>query len=69
VSDDPKSVPLPDEIPIPLNVLSRVIFASERAIEALQQHGYLERARRLDEAIGALSQEVLRRIGLWDDDE
>jgi len=62
-------VPLPDEVPIPLDVLRRVIASAERAIEALQHLGDLDGARRLDDAIGALSREVLRRIGLWDDDE
>jgi hypothetical protein len=62
-------VPLPDEVPIPLEILSRVTGAAERAIDALNDAGEINRARDLDEAIALLSDAILRYIGFLDDEE
>ena len=68
MSDGPRSIPLPAEITLSLDVIRSVVAAGERALEALTASGAAGEAQALDDAIGELSAAILRAIGLMDDE-
>lgn len=70
MSDDPRNVPLPEEVPVSLPALGELFSAVEAALRVLEVSSGRSSAeyRRLDDALGRVSAEIVRRLGLLGDD-
>lgn len=70
MSGEPSRVPLPDEVPVSLPALQELFSAVEaglRVLEVLRGRDSAE-YRRLDDALGRVSTEIIRRLGLLGDE-
>lgn len=70
MSDDARNVPLPDEVALSLPALQELFSAVEAALVVLERSmgRQGDEYRRLDDALGRVSVEILRQLGLLGDD-
>lgn len=68
MAEDPLRVPLPEQLPVRLDYLQELYGAANDALELIEAlRGRNDPAyQRLDDAVGQISDGILRHLGFWD---